>query len=563
MGFPKIKQFSLILFLTAASSTNVWAAPKLRLTGTTIGPVSIAQGQIGKTQTLGARNEGDGNLNLSFKSSAPWLNAQTGTNIPCSDNPGKSCIAINVGLATAGLSKGVLTGTLRVNDPNALDAPQDVVVTVQIGGGVPDKMSFYVAPNGSPVTQSIVTSNSFNPSTSGPGGGVTLEVKVPAVGSYATSYTYNVTVNAPQGTSEGPYNGSLNILGSAIPTDNNQVPVAIQVTSQPIATPYPASLYFKAAQGSAPQTIDVNFSNSGSNDLAVSGADPGSSKWLTAQVNGNTVTAAADPAGLANGAYNGTLTIAGNAANPLAVPVTLEVVDAGPPVSRFQTLVSVAGNAPATDPVAQGDVVTLQGELFTTQSIQGADPTVPLPTSLGGATVYVNDVAAPVFSISSNRIQFQIPYEVSAGDATVRVDRDGVMGNTLSAQLRPAAPRITSVQNQNGAQLIGSGTPVAVGDTLTIFGYGLGQTSPGVASGTPAPDGSALDPSLIVRFSTGGLFGLNLAVSPQSAMLVTGTIGLYQIVAQVPDGVPHGPSIAVSLELPDVAISKMVFLNIP
>lgn len=563
MSFPSLKQYSLILFLTLAASTTALAAPKLRLTTTTIGPVSTTLGQNGKLQSLGARNEGDGALRLSFTSSVPWLTAQVGLNIPCSDSLGKTCIGINVGVNTAGLSKGVVTGTLRVSDPNALDAPQDVVVIVQVGGGVPDSMNFYVAPDGTSTTQRITTSNSFTPNAFSPAGGVSLMVNVPAAGSYATAYNYDVVVSAPEGTSEGAYVGQLNVQGSAIPTDNKQIPVFIQVTSQPIAKPSPASLFFKVITGSAPQTSDINFNNSGMTDLAVSGADPGTSAWLTAQINGNTVTAAADPAGLANGIYTGSLTIASNAANPLVVPVTLQVVAAAPAVSRFQSVVSVTGSAPASEAVALGDIVTIQGELFTTQSTQSADATQVLPTSLGGATVYVNGTAAPIFSISSSQILFQIPYEVSAGDSTVRVDRDGTTGNSLSVSIQAAAPRVASVQNQNGAALLGTGTPVAVGDTLTFWGYGFGQTNPGVPSGTPAPDGAMLDPSLIVRFSTGGLFGVNVTTSPLSASLVTGAIGLYKVVAQVPDGVPHGPSIAATLEFPDVAASKSVYLNIP
>ena len=238
--------------------------------------------------------------------------------------------------------------------------------------------------------------------------------------------------------------------------------------------------------------------------------------------------------------------------------MTLQVVDAGPPVSKFQSVVSLGGSAPSSDAVALGDVVTIQGELFTTQSIQSADATQTLPTSLGGATVYVNDMAAPVFSVAPGQIQFQIPYEASGGNATVRVDRDGNTGNSLSLAITTAAPRITAIQNQSGTAV----STAAIGDTLTFLGYGFGPTNPGVASGTPAPDGATLDPSMIVRFSTGGLFGLNVTTSPQSAALVTGSIGLYQIVAQVPDGAPKGSTIVVTLELPGVAVSKPVYLSI-
>jgi uncharacterized protein (TIGR03437 family) len=99
---------------------------------------------------------------------------------------------------------------------------------------------------------------------------------------------------------------------------------------------------------------------------------------------------------------------------------------------------------------------------------------------------------------------------------------------------------------------------------LTFWGYGFGQTNPAITSGTPAPDSfEALDPSIVVRFQSGGIFGINFTVSTISANLVAGSIGVYQIVVQVPDDVPHGPTIPVTIELPGVAVSNVTYLNVP
>src|SRR5690348_7905539 len=48
------------------------AAPKLRLSASTVGPLSIAQGTNGATQTVEAYNAGDGSLGLALKSSVSW-----------------------------------------------------------------------------------------------------------------------------------------------------------------------------------------------------------------------------------------------------------------------------------------------------------------------------------------------------------------------------------------------------------------------------------------------------------------------------------------------------------
>jgi uncharacterized protein (TIGR03437 family) len=556
------------LIIMGASSSTLFAASQLRLSTAAVGPISIAQGQDGAPQTIGAFNAGDGALNLSITTDALWLSAQTGGDILCPNDYSKTCTAINVTLATSGLSNGTVTGWLHIADPNALDAPQDVTVTVQIGGGVPDQMTFYVPPDGSTVSQAIKTSNNFIASASSPGGGVSLTLVQNGGGSYATTFGYNVLVSAAPGTAEGAYAGALNVFGSSISNDNKQVPVNVQVTSQPIAAALPSSLFFKISNTGTPQTTDINFSGPGTSSLAVTGADPGGASWLSLQFNnGNTVSAVADPTGLANGIYTTTITVASNAFNPVTVPVTLEIVDPGPPVSKFQSVVSLAGGTSSSG-VALGDLVTIQGQLFTLQSTQSADSTQQLPTNLGGATVTVNGIPAPIFSISSSQIQFQIPYEVDPGDSTVEVDRDGNTGNVLSLQIQAAAPKAFQVQNQDGVTVAtisgGPQAPVAAGDTLTFLGYGFGLTTPPITSGTPAPDNlEALDPAILVRFQSGGIFGVNFTINPQSANLAPGSIGVYQIVVQVPDDVPHGPNIPVTIELPGVAVSNVTYLNVP
>src|SRR5687768_17906644 len=53
------------------------AVPQLRLSQTTVGPLSVAQG-ADTTSTVEAQNVGDGSLNLQVASSAAWLTAAAG-----------------------------------------------------------------------------------------------------------------------------------------------------------------------------------------------------------------------------------------------------------------------------------------------------------------------------------------------------------------------------------------------------------------------------------------------------------------------------------------------------
>src|SRR5690242_15754729 len=102
------------------------AAPQLRLSNSVVGPVSISPGANGPTQTLQARNIGDGTLALTLAVEPPatWLAATLGAPSPA--------IVIQFQLNTARLGQGTHTAAVIVSDPNAIDSPQVITVTVRI-----------------------------------------------------------------------------------------------------------------------------------------------------------------------------------------------------------------------------------------------------------------------------------------------------------------------------------------------------------------------------------------------------------------------------------------------
>src|SRR5688572_5808617 len=130
-----------------ALSTNLWAAPRLRLSQTVVGPVQTAQGANPDTRVVYADNVGDGSLNLKLTSNVPWLQPTVGASTDCSLRG--ICLPINVVFRTNTLSPGIYSGVIAVTDPNAVDAPQTIVVTVQVGSGVPDKVEVTLAPGAS------------------------------------------------------------------------------------------------------------------------------------------------------------------------------------------------------------------------------------------------------------------------------------------------------------------------------------------------------------------------------------------------------------------------------
>jgi hypothetical protein len=104
----------------------------------------------------------------------------------------------------------------------------------------------------------------------------------------------------------------------------------------PVLSVSPSSLSFAATQGAAgpaPQTLSV--ANTGGGSLPFTAAT--SAPWLTVSPSGAaapaTLTVTANPAGLAAGTYNATVTVDGGAASgsPRSVPITLTVAAAPPP----------------------------------------------------------------------------------------------------------------------------------------------------------------------------------------------------------------------------------------
>src|SRR5687767_1513371 len=123
-------------------SPCLYAIPKLRLSNTVVGPIAIATGQAGPQQEIEMYNAGDGNLNIQFLHTASWTQATTGARRACSQREGE-CIPVRISLNTQSLAAGSHSGSVRIIDPAAADAPQDILVLVNVGGGVPNRLDFF------------------------------------------------------------------------------------------------------------------------------------------------------------------------------------------------------------------------------------------------------------------------------------------------------------------------------------------------------------------------------------------------------------------------------------
>ena len=553
----------LLVGLLAASLA---AAPKLRLVSSTVGPLSITLGANGAVQTVEAYNAGTGTLALSASSSVAWVTPAVGSSRACTGRTG-TCVPVQLALQTASLARGSYTGTVTISDPNAVDAPQTVMVTVQLGGGMPDRVDLYAPPNGSYTDRTIYTNSFLTSAVTTTDGNAWLSLSLDGTGTFGFVYPYRFRGTPLAKLTEGTYNGSVTITKSAVAAENKTVPVSFTVTSKAIAATTQSSMEFRLAQSAKKSTQYIVVTNRGLSALNLTGATVATTSggnWLSAQPLSGTfyVAVSADPTGLAVGRYSGTVSIASNAVNtPLAVPVDLEVVATGAPLLTYHGLVSNVTYA-GGDALARGDIVALFGEQLTGfEPLQAAS--LPLGDLLNGVRVYINERPAPLYYSSYGQINLQIPYDATIGDAAVRLERNGEKSNTISVQLALRAPRILrlgigdygTIVNQDGSFPI----PVTAGiashpaktlDVLVMYALGLGETVPPVLSGAGAP---AVEPFARVPLTpkvvfTGGVTGTPASVDPFFVGLTPNFVGLFQINVAVPRDPPKGATVALYLD---------------
>jgi uncharacterized protein (TIGR03437 family) len=106
----------------------------------------------------------------------------------------------------------------------------------------------------------------------------------------------------------------------------------------------------------------------------------------------------------------------------------------------------IVNSASFAGPAAPGTLVSIFGENLARGN--AAATAVPLSSSLGGATIFINGSPAPLLYASSGQINFQMPL-VGAGTASMLVQRDGISSNPVSIVVAPSVPGIFAwIENQ-------------------------------------------------------------------------------------------------------------------
>ncbi|HTB19437.1 MAG TPA: protease pro-enzyme activation domain-containing protein [Bryobacteraceae bacterium] len=209
---------------------------------------------------------------------------------------------------------------------------------------------------------------------------------------------------------------------------------------------------------------------------------------------------------------------------------TLTVPFDGP---QTQLVIGGASNAASGQPAyAPGMLLSVYGTALG-NFIQSAG-TIPLPQYLAGFEASVNGVIAPLYYVSPNQVNIQIPYETAPGTTTLTVGNPYINVN-YSLKIVPAAPGIFMTKGFTAAPF----SSAARGQTSTLFITGEGQVSPALSDGTTPAAGTATSqlpqPNLPVTVTVAGL---PAAIAFDG--IPSGLVGVTQINYVVPATAPLG-----------------------
>lgn len=231
---------------------------------------------------------------------------------------------------------------------------------------------------------------------------------------------------------------------------------------------------------------------------------------------------------------------------------------APPPTQRIDVVTNSARLSPQV--LSPGSDPAVLGSGFAAE-LTTAPPGDTLPTELAGAELLLNDIPAPLFFVSPEQINFQVPWELLGETGVLlRVRRDG--RDSYAQQVRVALfdPGIFTVDQSGSGQ--GSvriaetdslaapegfrpdSRPVKPGEFLLIDCNGLGPVDDPPLTGAATPADRPYETTEPVTVTIGGVEGRVVF-----AGLAPGSVGLYQVKVEVAEGTPAGDTVPLTLSV--------------
>ena len=209
--------------------------------------------------------------------------------------------------------------------------------------------------------------------------------------------------------------------------------------------------------------------------------------------------------------------------------------------------------------IAPGSIVSIFGENLARETV--AAEQLPLPTTLGGTTVTFNDFVAPLFFVSPDQLNVQVPsgfFFPRLKHVEVRVMTPFSVSESVGTELNSGDAGIFTLDQSGCGQgavlniaadgsvsLHGPSNSVEPGGIVTVFATGLGVGDQLPPDGFPVPS----DPLFPVSASA-GLDDLPAGVRVLFAGKAPGFVGLDQLNLQIAEDAPEGCAVPLWVGTP-------------
>ena len=332
---------------------------------------------------------------------------------------------------------------------------------------------------------------------------------------------------------------------------------------------------FKSTNGGAGWTRSNIATNANVNDLAVDRTNPAT---LYAGTHGGGVFKSTDGGASWSAVNTGLMNLFVNAvavdpANPATVyvgtdgsgvfkstnggtdwqPTGSGMGNPARPVVSDGGVVNNASYLPSPAPVAPGSIAAVFGSNLNDGSTvlsSSFGPDGRLVTSLGGASVRINNIPAPIFYSTPGQLGVQIPFELSGQTTgTIEVTAGGQASTSRTILLDAAAPGIFTISqdgrgtaaalHEDGVTSVTAQSPARPGEVVVLYATGLGTVTPSLPTGARSAGNVTVSTA---RVTIGGTPG-----EVQFSGTAPGFVGLNQINVRIPPNTGSAPNIPVVL----------------
>ena len=255
---------------------------------------------------------------------------------------------------------------------------------------------------------------------------------------------------------------------------------------------------------------------------------------------------------------------AANSPQTVSAPFKITPAAAVPSISAITNAASYSRGG-----VSPGENVVIFGTGFGPATVVSGSPVNNVfPTLVSNTRVLFDNGAAPIIYAYAGQTSVMVPYGVAGRTTTtIVVEYSGVQSAPITSNVVPAAPGIYtlnaqgvgpgSILNQDGITVNGPKTPEKLGNVVTIYMTGEGQTTPPGVDGKIASAAPFPAPVLPVTVMIGG----QPATYLYAGAAPDDVAGVMQINAIVPTGVT-GNAVPVSVQIGTVSTPNGVTIAV-